>query len=67
VEVHAARQNPAHPNLWIDPARRGARVAARGEGQARPRKRASETEPSLGLLDLFECGADRDGRSAGTS
>jgi phosphoribosyl 1,2-cyclic phosphodiesterase len=65
VEVHAARQNPAHPNLWIDPARRTGRVALRGEKQSRSRK--PDTEAALGLMDLFECGAERDGGSAGAS
>jgi phosphoribosyl 1,2-cyclic phosphodiesterase len=36
VIVHAALQDPAHPNLWISPARRGGRVAPRTTSRPGP-------------------------------
>jgi len=70
VKVHAARQNPAHPNLWIGPARRTARTAAvagGGGGFARPKRTASDAETALGLMDLFRWDSDPDGGAAGVS
>ncbi len=68
VEVHAARQNPAHPNLWIGPARRPARpaaVAAGGGRLPRPRRPPSDGEPALGLMDLFRGDSEPHGGGAG--
>jgi phosphoribosyl 1,2-cyclic phosphodiesterase len=65
--VHAARQNPAHPNLWIGPARRAKRLAGGGGGPSRPKRPPSATETSPGLVDLFGWGSDRDGTGVGAS
>jgi phosphoribosyl 1,2-cyclic phosphodiesterase len=68
VEVHAARQHPAHPNLWIGPAGRSGRpaaVAASSRRPARPKKPSSDGEPSLRLMDLFGGNSDPDGGAAG--
>jgi phosphoribosyl 1,2-cyclic phosphodiesterase len=48
VVVHAARQDPAHPNLWITPGRRAARalVSASGSGGAQPPARAGRAAGS---------------------
>jgi len=69
VEVHAARQNPAHPNLWIGPCRRPSRpaaISAAGGRSARPKRPASGGERSLGLMDLFRGDSDPDAGGAGT-
>ncbi len=68
VEVHAVRQNPAHPNLWIGPARRTARtaaVAATGGRATRPRRPRSDGETALGLMDLFRGDSEPDAGGAG--
>jgi phosphoribosyl 1,2-cyclic phosphodiesterase len=70
VEVHAARQNPAHPNLWIGPARRTGRVsgvAGRSRERVRPKSRISEGAESLGPMNLFDETSDGDGGPAGAS
>ncbi len=67
VEVHAARQNPAHPNLWIGPARRTVRnaVAVGGGGPTRHKRPSSDGEAATGLMDLFGGISDPDGGPAG--
>jgi phosphoribosyl 1,2-cyclic phosphodiesterase len=68
VEVHAARQNPAHPNLWIGPDRRTGRPAAAtasGRGPTRSKRPSSDGENSLGLMDLFGGDSEPDGGAAG--
>jgi phosphoribosyl 1,2-cyclic phosphodiesterase len=67
VEVHAARQNPAHPNLWIGPARRPSRVAAGAGRPSRPKRPRSAAETPLSLIDLFGPGSDQDSPNAGAS
>ena len=68
VVVHAARQSPAHPNLWIGPARRGSRpsaVSANGKPLTRAKRTSSDEAASLGLMDLFGGKPDPDGGAAG--
>jgi len=69
VQVHAALQCPAHPNLWIQPARRTARPAAvAANGGGRPsQKTPRDAEASLGLMALFRGDTDSDGGTAGVS
>jgi phosphoribosyl 1,2-cyclic phosphodiesterase len=71
VEVHAARQCPAHPNLWIGPARRARRSGAGKSIRSRPRKpapaTATATAAAEGHLDLFGASGDPDSRTAGAS
>ncbi len=55
VKVHAARQSPAFPNLWIGAGRRPARpdgVTRRPSGGARPRGDSAAAAPSLLRWDL---------------
>jgi hypothetical protein len=72
VVVHAARQDPAHPNLWITSGRRPARAQdpAVGRGGLRPRARASRSAgsgPTPALLGLFAGARDQDGETGGAS
>ncbi len=67
VLVHAARQNPAHPNLWIGAARRTTRQAESARALNRTKRPSSKAEISSGLMNLFGSGSDRDGPSAGAS
>jgi hypothetical protein len=48
VKVHAARQSPAFPNLWIGPSRRPARPT---EAKARPARAARRSGNRNGALD----------------
>jgi phosphoribosyl 1,2-cyclic phosphodiesterase len=66
VVVHAARQDPAHPNLWISPARRAARAAvSRTAPPGASIGRARPCGPPM-LAGLFD-DLDRDGDPAGAS
>lgn len=67
VDVHAARQNPAHPNLWIGPGRRTTRLAAGPGTPGRTKKPPVKVDAAPGLADLFGSRADGDGGSAGAS
>jgi phosphoribosyl 1,2-cyclic phosphodiesterase len=51
-EIHAARQSPAHPNLWIDPSTRPARSPGSdtvGPRPSRPRKLPVESQALPGF------------------
>jgi phosphoribosyl 1,2-cyclic phosphodiesterase len=69
VAVHAARQDPAHPNLWVRPGYRPARRAApAGSSRASqdPSRPAVISSP-LPLADFFDDGLDRGGDPSGAS
>ena len=72
VVVHAARQDPAHPNLWITSGRRAARTQdpARGSQRLRPQDRAGRpagSSPAPGLFGLIAGDRDPDGQIGGAS
>jgi phosphoribosyl 1,2-cyclic phosphodiesterase len=67
IKVHAARQNPAHPNLWIGPRRRTARPGAARATPARAQRPPRNGAPSPGLMALFGADSDPDGDGAGVS
>jgi phosphoribosyl 1,2-cyclic phosphodiesterase len=64
VEVHAARQNPAHPNLLIGPGRPAARKSGGASRRRRSQRPPAEAEASLAQIDLFGCASEADGHSA---
>jgi phosphoribosyl 1,2-cyclic phosphodiesterase len=66
VVVHAAQQSPAHPNLWISPARRSSCATA---GLRRPaaRLRRAGTESSPVPAGWFDWDRDRDEDTVRTS
>lgn len=72
VVVHAARQDPAHPNLWIASRRSAARTQdpALGRGDLRPRARPSRSVDfgmAPALLGLIAGDRDQDGETGGAS
>jgi hypothetical protein len=57
ADVHAARQSPAFPNIWIEPAR--ARSRSRGTPQsARAVKPPAQSEVSIAATGLFRWNSD---------
>ena len=64
VAVHAARQCPAHPNLWIKAGRAAGRsVASRSGSRSSPITSAATSAPPVlaGLFDDIDRGSDRVG------
>jgi phosphoribosyl 1,2-cyclic phosphodiesterase len=67
IAVHAARQNPAHPNIWVEPARRTkprARAGAAAE-PGRSRRPSAKAEHSASSMSLFDRGPDREDDDGG--
>jgi phosphoribosyl 1,2-cyclic phosphodiesterase len=65
VAVHAARQDPAHPNLWIEPIRRSDRDATRRDaraGGAHTGKTARVCDPAPVLAGFLPPNAEPDTR-----
>jgi phosphoribosyl 1,2-cyclic phosphodiesterase len=72
VAVHAARQCPPHPNLWIHAGRTVTRQAETGRDGPPPRrtsgaKRSNHREVSWDLAGLIPGDADPDGHTVGTA
>jgi phosphoribosyl 1,2-cyclic phosphodiesterase len=70
VVVHAARQRPAHPNLWIIPGRRTAHAPGRGARSlpppSAPKVAAAEIR-TWALTGLIGCESEPDGYNGGTA
>jgi hypothetical protein len=71
IVVQAARQSPAHPNLWIAPSRKPALAASPRPrpGALRPPSvpsRPADHGGAQGLSGLFRADLDQDGPTAGT-
>jgi len=62
-EIHAARQSPAHPNLWINPSTRPAHSSGFKSARPRPlpqRKQPVDSQALPGFLCLIPSASDPD-------
>jgi phosphoribosyl 1,2-cyclic phosphodiesterase len=65
ADIHAARQTPAFPNLWIEPAPARSRVPG-SPRSPRARNQPAQFDATVGATGLLRWESDEDSRSAET-